>query len=153
MAEDYVSAVNDVISVCRDAEEGFRSAAEAVKDAGLKRIFEQYSQQRATFAAQLQQALQGTGREADNPSGVGGKMHGAWIKLKGALTGHSEHQILAETERGEDYSVSTYRDALGKNLPPNLKTIVQEQFALVQQAHDKIRTLRDSTAHEPVGSR
>lgn len=145
MADDYAGAVNDVIGVCKDAEEGFRGAANAVKDSSLKSVFEGYSQQRAEFARQLQQAMEGSGQSADHPSGVGGKLHSAWIRLKGVLTGHSEHEILEETERGEDYSVSTYRDALSKNIPPHLRTIVQEQFAQVQQAHNKIRALRDST--------
>jgi uncharacterized protein (TIGR02284 family) len=153
MAEDYVSAVNDVISVCKDAEAGFRGAADAVNDPTLKSLFQGYSEQRAGFARDLQQAVERSGKQPDHASGVGGKLHSAWIKLKGVLTGHSEHQILEETERGEDYSVSTYRDALSKELPQQILVIVDRQFAEVQQAHNRIRALRDSTKREPVNAR
>ncbi len=145
-SNDYLSAVNSVIAVCKDAEEGFRGAADAVKNPSLKSLFQQYSSQRAGFAEQLRAALKQTGNEPSDPSGVAGAMHRGWIVLKGVLTGHSEHQILEETERGEDLSMSRYRDALAKSLPADLQALVQRQFSEVQQAHARIRQLRDTTA-------
>jgi len=153
MAEDYVSVVNDIISVCKDAEQGFRGAAGAVKNPTLQNIFEQYAEQRAGFARQLQQALAESGNEPEKPSGAAGKVHSAWITLKGVLTGHSEHQILIEAERGEDHSLNTYQDALSTTLPPAIRTLVDNQFTQVQQAHNRIRNLRDTTDREPVPSR
>ncbi len=145
-SNDYLSAVNNVIAVCKDAEEGFRGAADAVKNPSLKSLFQQYSSQRASFAEQLRAAVKQTGNEPSDPSGVAGTMHRGWIVLKGVLTGHSEHQILEETERGEDLSMSRYRDALAKSLPADLEGVVQRQFSEVQQAHARIRQLRDTTA-------
>jgi uncharacterized protein (TIGR02284 family) len=66
--------------------------------------------------------------------------------LKGLLTGHDVHAILVETERGEDWSLNTYRSALSKTLPPEIAAIIQKQFEEVQEAHNRIRSLRDSTA-------
>lgn len=145
---DYISAVNDVISICRDAEEGFSGAAKAVENPTLQNVFEEYSAQRAKFAKELQSAVRAAGGDASDPSGMAGKLHSAWINLKGVLTGHSEHQILVETERGEDLSVQRYRDALDKqDLPPDLRSILQEQYEEVKLAHNHIRNLRDNTAH------
>ena len=59
------------------------------------------------------------------------------------LTGHSDHQILVETEHGEDLSLSRYQDALATDLPPNLKALLEQQYAEVQQAHSRILELRD----------
>jgi uncharacterized protein (TIGR02284 family) len=144
-ASDYVSAVNGVIAVCKDAQEGFRGAADAVKDSSLKSVFEEYSAQRGRFAEQLRSVVKHTGNEPADPAGVAGTLHRGWIVLKGVLTGHSEHQILEETERGEDLSVSRYKEALAKELPAQVRSVLQEQYNQVQQAHDRIRTLRDST--------
>jgi uncharacterized protein (TIGR02284 family) len=147
--QDYATAVHDVITVCRDGEQGFRGAAQAVKAPTIKEIFEQYSAQRAQFATELQGAVKALGFETINPQGLGGVLYASWINLKGLLTGHDVHGILVEAERGEDWTLKTYRTALSKTLPPEIASIIQKQFEEVQVAHDRIRNLRDSTAPPP----
>jgi uncharacterized protein (TIGR02284 family) len=144
--QDYAEAVHDVISVCRDGEQGYRGAAQAVNDPTMKEMFEQYSEQRAQFATELQAAVKTLGFETINPQGLGGMLYASWISLKGLVTGHDVHAILVEAERGEDWSVKTYRTALGKTMPPEIAAVIQKQFVEVQNAHDRIRSLRDSTA-------
>lgn len=148
--EDYAFAVRNVISICRDAEQGFRAAADAVDAPDLKDLFERYSEQRGRFAVELQHAVKSMGFETTHPSGVAGVVHGAWMTVKGALTGHSGHAILVETERGEDLSLKTYREALDVNLPEPIRSIVEEQYEKVREAHDHIRLLRE--ANEPRDS-
>lgn len=147
--QDYAQAVHDVISTCRDAEQGFRGAAQVVNAPTMKEMFQQYSAQRAQFAAELQGAVKALGFETTDPQGLGGMLHAGWMNLKGLLTGHDVHAILVETERGEDWSLNTYRSALSKTLPPEIAAIIQKQFEEVQKAHDRIRSLRDSTAPPP----
>jgi uncharacterized protein (TIGR02284 family) len=145
LTKEYVSVVNDVIEICKDAEKGFHGAADAVKDPTLKSLFEEYSTQRAQFASELQSAVRRMGGNPETPSGVAGKLHSGWMAVKGAFTGHSEHEILEETERGEDLSLKTYREALSKEMPETLRSIVEKQYQEIQQAHKRIRTLRDTT--------
>ncbi len=147
LTDKDVSAINDVISICKDAEQGFRGAADSVQSPSLKSLFNEYASQRATFARELESAMERTGAKTEHPSGTAGKLHSGWMHIKGALTGHSEHQILEETERGEDLSVKRYREALDKNLPEDLRSILKAQFGQVQDAHANIRRLRDQTAH------
>jgi uncharacterized protein (TIGR02284 family) len=94
----------------------------------------------------LQGAVKELGFETIDPQGLGGMLHASWISLKGLVTGHDVHAILVETERGEDWSLKTYRAAIGKTMPPEIGSIIQRQFEEVQQAHDRIRTLGESTA-------
>ena len=147
-SKDYAGPVNDVIGVCKDAEEGFRGAANAVTDPNLKAIFQEYSRQRAGFANELRTAMENVGSEPADSSGVLGTLHHGWIALKGVLTGHSEHQILEETERGEDFSLSRYREALSHDLPGELRSVIERQYEQVQVAHDRIKALRDTTASQ-----
>jgi uncharacterized protein (TIGR02284 family) len=147
--QDYAQAVHDVISVCRDGEQGFRGAAQAVKAPTIKEMFEQYSAQRAQFATELQGAVKALGFDTTNPQGLTGTLYAGWINLKGLLTGHDVHGILVEAERGEDWTLKTYRTALGKTMPPEIASIIQKQFEGVQEAHNRIRSLRDSTAPPP----
>jgi uncharacterized protein (TIGR02284 family) len=147
--QDY-TAIKDVVSVCRDAEQGFRGAANAVKSPLLKGLFEQYSIQRGEFANQLREAARAMGMEVGDSAGVGGMLHAGWMELKAALSRNDEHQILEETERGEDHSLRTYREALGLNISEGIRTILASQFVEVQQAHDRIRELRNRTVRHAV---
>ena len=73
-------------------------------------------------------------------------MHRAWIDLKSAVTSGDDHAILAECERGEDSAVKEYRDAMGKEeLSSPIRQIVSRQYTEVQNAHDRIKQLRDAT--------
>jgi uncharacterized protein (TIGR02284 family) len=152
--QDYAQAVHDVIAINRDAEQGFRGAAHAVADSAMKEMFAQYARQHAQFAVELQTAVKALGFDPIDPQGVGGMLHASWMSLKGILTGHDVHAILAEAERGEDWCVKTYRTAMSKTLAPEIASIVERQFAEIQAAHDHIRLLRDSTAppEEPAAS-
>jgi uncharacterized protein (TIGR02284 family) len=47
-------------------------------------------------------------------------MHRAWTNIKSAITGMSEHAVLAECERGEDVAKAAYETALQKSLPANV---------------------------------
>ena len=144
--QDYAQAVHDVITINRDAEQGFRGAAHAVNDSSIKEMFAQYAAQRAGFATELKAAVKALGFEPIDPQGLGGMVRASWMSLKGMLTGHDAHAILVEAERGEDSSLETYRIALSKTLTPEIALIMQKQFQEVQAAHDRIRTLRDATA-------
>jgi uncharacterized protein (TIGR02284 family) len=55
-----------------------------------------------------------------------------------------EHAVLAECERGEDYAVSQYLQALEESeLPPSVLAVVREQYVAIKAAHDHVRGLRD----------
>jgi uncharacterized protein (TIGR02284 family) len=145
--QDY-TAIKDVVSICRSAEQGFRGAANSVKSPLLKSLFEEYSVQRGEFAQELRQAAREMGMDVEDSSGLGGMLHAGWMELKAALTKHDEHRILEETERGEDLSLRTYRESLGLNLSEQVRVILERQLGEVQAAHNRIRSLRDTLAKE-----
>ena len=57
--------------------------------------------------------------------------------------GKDDYAILSECERGEDVAVRNYSKALKKDLPAEVKGIVNRQFMGVMQNHDTIKALRD----------
>jgi uncharacterized protein (TIGR02284 family) len=140
-----ISTVNDLIETLKDGQEGFKQAAEAVKDPGLKTLFSEYSQQRSRFAAELQNAARSLGEtEPEQTSSTAGAMHRAWINLKSAVTRGDDGAILAECERGEDSAVSEFKKALDEDGASPVHDIVARQYTEVKSAHDRIRTLRDT---------
>ena len=142
--EEVISTLNNLIETCRDGQQGFQTAAEAVERGDLKQLFHTYSQQRASFVGQLQDEVRRLGGDPENAGSVAATLHRGWIDLKAAVTGRDDAAILAECERGEDSAVSNYRDALGVDLPANVRSIVERQFGEVKEAHDRVRSLEQA---------
>jgi uncharacterized protein (TIGR02284 family) len=142
--EETLQTIKDLIQTLEDGKEGFHEAAEASKDAEVAQVLQGYSDQRAELSAQLQTIGATYGEAAyEQDSTIAGAVHRGWIDLKAAVTSGSAHSVLAECERGEDHAVAAFRDALEKDLPSNVRTVVEQQAASVQAAHDRVKRLRD----------
>jgi uncharacterized protein (TIGR02284 family) len=144
--KEVISTINSLIETLKDGEEGFKQAAEAVSDSNLKSLFNEFAQQRARFATELQSEAMNLGEtEPEESSSTAGAMHRAWINLKSAVTSGDDHTILAECERGEDSAVKEYEEALKADLPAPLDDIISREYTEVKSAHDRIKSLRDAT--------
>ena len=143
--KEITSSLNSLIETLKDGQEGFRQAAEGVKDPQLKSLLNQYSQQRARFAGELQkQALSLGESKPETDSSTTGALHRTWINLKSAVTKGDDYAVLAECERGEDSAVEEYKKALDDSLSAPLRNIVSLQYAEIKKAHDHIKSLRDA---------
>lgn len=142
--DDVISTLNGLIETCKDGQEGFKHAAEGATDSQLKSAFYEYGQQRAQFAGELQSLVRQLGGDPENSSSILGTLHRGWIDIKSAVTGQDDGAILNEAERGEDVAKNAYQDALKQNLPSNVRTIVEEQFSAVKEAHDKVKMMRNA---------
>jgi uncharacterized protein (TIGR02284 family) len=139
--DNVISTLNNLIETCKDGENGFRTAADGVKNSELKTLFNTYSQQRAQFAAELQSEVRNLGGDPEDTGSVAATLHRGWINIKSTVTGEDEAAVIAECERGEDSAVKNYKDAMNATLPTNLQSVIQRQFTQVKEAHDRIRAL------------
>jgi len=140
-----ISTLNNLIETLRDGQEGFKEAAENVKDSDLKTFFNQVSLERAQMVGELQQEVRTLGGDPENSGSTAGALHRTWMDIKGSLTGRDDQSILNECERGEDSAVSAYADALKEqSLPATLRTLVERQFSSIKQGHDRVKQMRDA---------
>jgi uncharacterized protein (TIGR02284 family) len=146
--KEIFSTVHHLIERCKDGAKGYKTASEDVDDKDLKDLFKKYAVQRDSMITELQDQLHKMGHTDTESSSIEGTLHRAWIDLKSALTSKDRARVLEECERGEDYAVSAYRDALKHDFPGELKAIIQQQYDDVKHAHDHIRTLRDAAKGE-----
>src|SRR5881275_2846469 len=129
-AKEITSTINNLIETLKDGQEGFKQAAEGVKDPQLKSLFNEYSQQRSRFATELQSEARSLGEpQPETSSTAAGALHRAWINLKSAVTRGDDHAILAECERGEDSAVEEFRKALDNGFSASVQEIVSRQYA------------------------
>ena|SRR5437868_6322876 len=144
--KEIISTINSLIETLKDGQEGFRQASEAVKDSNLKSLFDEFSQQRARFATELQTEATKLGEiEPETDSSTSGALHRAWINIKSVITSGDDHAILAECERGEDSAVNEYQEAMEENITAPVGDVIQRQYRDVKNAHDRIKMLRDTT--------
>ncbi len=126
--------------------DGFRSAAEAARESGLQELFKGYSERYGRYATELQSALHALGYEAALPAGLAGVVYAGWMKLVALMSGHDQHSILAEAVRGGEWIRKTYREALDKNLPVGIRTMLEVHYAEVEKDCAYLRERSEATA-------
>ena len=139
--EKVVDTLNNLIETCKDGEQGFKTAAEALTDPKARTIFEQYSRERGEMARELQAEVRKLGGDPEKAGSMSGSVHRGWMNIKSAVTGKADAGIIAEAERGEDVAKRAYEEASRADLPPSTRPLIQQQAARVREAHDQVRAL------------
>ncbi|SIT41236.1 conserved hypothetical protein [Paraburkholderia ribeironis] len=146
MATNVVSVLNDLVETSKDGEKGFLKAAEDAHDAQLKTLFASSAEDCTRGARELQDLIQSLGGKPETRGSMSGALHRGWVDMKSAVANRSDRTILAECEKGEDVAMKHYHDALEKDLPADVRTIVERQYQGVLRNHDRVRDLRDQYA-------
>ena len=139
-----VSILDTLIDTCKDGEMGFRSSADHVKSPELKTLLASMADRCTEGAGELSVLVRHLGGDSDHSGSVAGALHRGWVDLKAMVARDDDHAILEECERGEDAARQRYRDALGQDLPPNVRAVVDRQYQGVMANHDRVKALRDS---------
>ena len=146
MATNVVSVLNDLVETSKDGEKGFLKAAEDAHDEQLKAMFRSSAEDCSRGARELQDAVQAMGGKPETGGSMSGALHRGWVDVRSAVADRSDHAILAECEKGEDVAKKRYHDALEKDLPADVRAIVERQYQGLLKAHDRVRDLRDQYA-------
>ncbi len=135
--EDAAKTLNHLVERAIDGQKGFEEAAEHVAPGQLKDEFISKSSQRAKFAAELKNKVREMGREAEDEGTVAGIAHRAWIDVKTAVTpNESDNKAVLEAVRaGEEKALADYRDALKKELPKDVYSLVQKQREEIESSY------------------
>ncbi|HVL57793.1 MAG TPA: PA2169 family four-helix-bundle protein, partial [Burkholderiaceae bacterium] len=128
-------------------ENGFRSCADQVEDAHLREVFRRGAERCEQAADELEALVRARGETPQHGGTVSGALHRGWLNLRTALGSNDNHAVLEECERGEDYAVDQYREALEQPLPPDVRAVVERQYRGAIANHDQVRALRDRYPH------
>lgn len=142
--KESISVLNDLIETCKDGEAGFKDCANDVKSTNVKTVLVKCAHDCSAAAAELQELVRSMGGKPETDTSLSGDLHRRWIGLKELLTGKDDTAILNECERGEDVAKKSYKEALDKDLPPNIRAVVEKQYQGVLRNHDEVKILRDT---------
>ncbi len=144
MNEKPLAALEKLIVICKDGEEGFQLAADEMKTSTLQSLFLGYSLQRSRLGRDLEEAASALGRTAADSGAAR-----TWMLPTEAAAPRDEQAVLAECERGEDEAVAAYAAALAEaELPPAVRALLTAQATEVKNAHDEVRGRRTRFAPE-----
>ena len=135
------STLNQLIQTCRDGENGFASAATAVEEPSLRRLFQSYSQQRTEFAAELKLEVRRLAQDPVQSGHASAALHRSWLDIKAGIVGRSDGLVIQECEQEEETALGNYDHALDSPLPNDLRIIVERQFGQIKEAQEQIRSL------------
>ncbi|MDQ3346378.1 MAG: PA2169 family four-helix-bundle protein [Acidobacteriota bacterium] len=142
--EKVIATLNGLIETCKNGEEGFRTAAEALSDQDLKVAFAKIARARWQMARELQDEVQGLGGQPETSGTVGGAVHRGWMNVKALVAGQDDQALIAEAERGEDIAKAAYESALQEALPAQVLALVERQALQVRATHDQVRAMLKS---------
>jgi uncharacterized protein (TIGR02284 family) len=141
--KDVIKVLNDLIETSKDGEAGFQVCAEDAERLELKNFFSKRAQECGKAAAELQSLVVQLGGKPEDSTSVSADLHRRWVDIKSAITGKDDQAVLNECERGEDVAKKSYKNALEKDLPPEIRQVVQRQYDGVLRNHDQVKALRD----------
>ncbi len=142
--EKVISVLNGLIETCKDGENGFREAAEAVSNAFHRMLLQEYSRQRGKFAAELQGVVRRLGSDPDRKGSIAGTIHRGWMNMKIAIAGKHDPAVIAECERGEEAALKNYHHALQMTWPEEIRSILEKQCEQIQATRARVHVIAES---------
>ena len=128
MTED-IGVLKDLVETLDNGKKGFADAADKLEGDGKPELAQQFRSY--------------SGETVDTGGTLPGAVHRGWMAVKDAIHGSSPEGVLDAAEQGEDHAVSEFKDALDKDLSPDVAAAVNRQYVEVRATHDAVRSLRD----------
>jgi len=141
---EVVSVLKDLIEVCKDGEQGYKDAADDVKDNEVQKILIKYSQQRGIFFAELDGIVRKLGGEIEFAGSILGILHRRWMDIKFGIAGSNTESILSECIRGEKSALKSYEKVIDRELPEDILKIVRRQYVEINEAYEHLIKLAES---------
>jgi len=133
--------LNDLIQLCRDGENGYRDAAESVKDGFTQMLLKEFARRRSRFAAVLQGYVRAHGGTPQRKGSVAGSIHKSWMNFQCAIGKNDDRAIISECKRGEEFALRHYKQARSTDLPSDLLSILQMQAEEIEKAAEKLQAI------------
>jgi uncharacterized protein (TIGR02284 family) len=134
MNNQYASdQLNTLIKYLHDSRNGYKAAADEIKDPLYKAWFTRLNNTRDQMLKTLQNCVQLAGEEPREHGSVTGALHRVFLDLKTLIAKDERQAIFEEVKRGEESLIKHYQEVLADNkLPADLRSKVENQLKDIQ---------------------
>lgn len=146
--EELVKILNDLISTCRDAEEGYAKAAKGMHDREWSDRLTALSSERAAFADEIGGIVSKMSAEPSRNAHFGGILHRGWVDLETRLRGKDDGELLHECRLGDQETLNHYQYALERapQMPGETDAVIERHRNAIRAAIDSLRKHEPRTA-------
>ncbi len=142
-AHHDVKVLNSLIETTIDSVDGYEKAAENTKNAEFRRIFEERCFERRQVCDSLRGEVRRMGGEPEDDGTMLAGAHRAFLKVRDAVMGGDDKQVIDEVERGEDFIKMKFEKAMkDEDLTPAALEAVTRAYGSVKSGHDQISALK-----------
>jgi uncharacterized protein (TIGR02284 family) len=138
-----IKAIEGLIEICRDGQEGYRNGAEHAKDQQVREFLNTVSLERGKFAGDLENEAIRLGKSDVTRSGnTLGAIHRGWTDLKANLGG-GDDSILSSMETGDKYAQDHYAKYIeDKQIPGDLIGVIRNQSQAIVGTLERVKAMR-----------
>lgn len=137
-ADKTVGTLNQLIAVCRDAEEFYGYAAEKVSGAQLQPLLRETAGLHREIGDALRPHVSGAGASPAEGGTLAGKFRQLKGGLKATLASDTEAALAPELEQTEEAVVQAFESALAEPIAPAAKTLVTDKLEVLKATHARI---------------
>jgi uncharacterized protein (TIGR02284 family) len=145
---EVIAILNDLIRINHDGQKGYRAAADAIENSDYQTLLFEYAEQRELFTAQLIALVHHYGGAPEDSGDLAAAFHRAWLGIKAAVTSGDAATILAECERGDEIAIEAYQDAMAKDLPEEVRSLIRHQFTDIKLAYERVSALNTALSQK-----
>jgi uncharacterized protein (TIGR02284 family) len=143
---EVLSTLNRLIAVCKDGEQGFRTAAHDVDNLELRELFHHCAEERARFAASLEDTVRIRGARPTRHGTLAGAIRRSWMNLL-PTSAVNESAILRICDRADEAALKAYENAMQMGLPTDLNELVESQYSEIHREHNAVLALAAGSGH------
>lgn len=142
--EKRVDQLQEILEKNRDAEKGYRKAAENADSLSLKSYFENKAREREQFNTSLKREMIANYDTIDDEGSFTGSIHRAWMDVKAFFSGDNDESMLEEAIRGDKAAIEEYEEVLeDTSLPNPIANLIREQKTKIRTDLNKIKSMED----------
>ncbi|EWY37434.1 hypothetical protein N825_17645 [Skermanella stibiiresistens SB22] len=139
--DEIVDTLNDLIQITEDSHEGYRKSAEDAQEPDLKTLFNDLSAQRGAMVRDLQKHVAEQGGAPEASGTIMGGAHRFFVDLKSSVMGRDRNAIIEEIQRGETEAVRRFEQALDKDLPTHLASVISQHLARFHADRERLASV------------
>lgn len=107
--DELVKILRGMASTCRDGEEGYNKAAKGAHSDAIRRTFDQFSLDRAEYAARWDRFVEQYGGASGDTGHGGGVLRRGWVDLETRIRPADDHELALHAAEGDEGSLKHLR--------------------------------------------